>query len=138
MLITISYWRGTMPIVSVSLTDKNLDTLDKLRKALGLAGRSEAIRVCLRSAETEVREREAMQGEIEGVLITIHRQSDGHDFETAKHEYQEIISTQLHSHISNGKCLDMFVIRGSANKVKAMLSGFGKDSDLEYMKFLTS
>jgi len=138
MLLTISFWPDKMPVISISLTEKNLETLDKLQKTLGLTGRSEAIRVCLRSAETEVKEREAMRGDIEGVLITIHGQSDGHDFETSKHEYQEIISTQLHSHLSNGKCLDLFVIRGNSNNVKTMLSEFDKDSDLEYMKFLPS
>ena len=52
-----------MTVISVSLTDKNLEDLDKLQKrSVGLAGRSEAIRVCLRSAESEIRDRDSMEG----------------------------------------------------------------------------
>ncbi len=54
-----------MPIVSVSLTEKNMEALEKIQELLGLAGRSEAIRVCLRSAETEAREREGLVGNVE-------------------------------------------------------------------------
>ena len=45
-----------MTVISVSLTDRNIQDLDRLQDILGLAGRSETIRVCLRSAEEEIRE----------------------------------------------------------------------------------
>ncbi len=40
-----------MTVISVSLTEKNLEDLDKLQKILGLTGISESIQVCLKSAK---------------------------------------------------------------------------------------
>ena len=37
-----------MPIISVSLTDKNVEDLESLQKDLGFGGRSEAIRAAMR------------------------------------------------------------------------------------------
>ena len=127
-----------MSIVSVSLTEKNLEVLKKIQKDLGLAGRSEAIRVCLRSAEGEAKERDSLTGEIEGVLIAVHRASDGDELDESRHEFQEIISTQVHSHLRNGKCLDIFLVRGMGDRVRKMLGAFQKDEGLEYVKFLQS
>lgn len=124
-----------MPIVSVSLTERNLDALDMLQKVYGLTGRSEAVRVCIRSAETEVRERGVLQGDVEGVLITIHL-AEGVD--ENRHDYQEIITTQIHSHLKNGKCLNVFLIRGQAATVKAMLSELQGSEHMEYVKFIQS
>ena len=124
-----------MPVVSISLTDRNLETLDMLQKTYGLTGRSEAVRVCIRSAEAEVRERGVLQGDVEGVLITIHM-TEGADENT--HEYQEIVTTQVHSHLKNGKCLDVFLIRGDAEAVKTMLAGLQSSEQMEYVKFIQS
>ncbi|NLK25264.1 MAG: hypothetical protein GX307_01640 [Euryarchaeota archaeon] len=124
-----------MPVVSISLTEKNLKTLDMLQRAYGLTGRSEAVRTCIRSAEAEVRERDALQGDIEGVLITIH-QSD--DTNGNRHEYQEIITTQVHSHLKNGKCLDVFLIRGPAKVFKMMLTELQGSEHMEYVNFIQS
>lgn len=124
-----------MPIVSVSLTGKNLDALDMLQEAYGLTGRSEVVRACIRSAEAEVRERGSLQGDVEGVLITVH-QSEGTN--ENKHEYQDIITTQVHSHLKNGKCLDVFLIRGSAEVVKRMLTDLQGSEHMEYVKFIQS
>ena len=126
-----------MTIISVSLTDKNLEELDRLQKALGLAGRSEAIRVCLRATVDEIRGREKMQGELEGIMIVIHG-SDGHGLDEIIHEHQAIITTQVHSHLKNRKCLDVFLVGGKAEAIRKMLSSFQKNESLEYIKFVQS
>ncbi|WP_019178067.1 CopG family ribbon-helix-helix protein [Methanomassiliicoccus luminyensis] len=127
-----------MSIVSVSLTDKNLEDLDKLQKMLGLAGRSEAIRVCLRSAEAEIREREKLEGAIEGIVIAVHKSGAGHEMDEASHQYRSTILTQVHSHLKNGKCLDVFLVSGDAGAVRDMMSAFQKNEGLEYIKFVQS
>ena len=126
-----------MPIISVSLTEKNLKVLEKIQSSLGLAGRSEAIRVCLRSAETAARERDALAGTVEGVLIIVHDHTHPM-LDEARHTFQEMIATQIHSHLSNNKCLEIFVIRGAAKEVKKMLTYFQSSDKLEYVKFLQS
>lgn len=127
-----------MTVISVSLTQKNVEDLDRLQKQLGLAGRSEAIRVCLRSAETEIRERDQLTGDLEGILVAVHKVEEGHGLEEARHKYQRNITTQVHSHLKSGKCLDVFLIGGDSKVVKEMIADFQRDSALEYIKFVRS
>jgi len=54
------------------------------------------------------------------------------------HHHTDIISTQLHSHLKNGKCLDVILIKGSADSVKSLMDEFHKEKDLEYLKFIQS
>ena len=127
-----------MTVVSISLTEKNLKDLDKLQTNLGLAGRSEAIRVCLRSAEAEMREREGMSGDVEGILIAVHTAEEGHGLDEAGHKYRRHTSTQVHSHLKSGKCLDVFLVRGESVIIRKMLADFQKEETMEYVKFVQS
>lgn len=127
-----------MTVISVSLTAKNVEDLDKFQKLLGLAGRSEAIRVCLRSAEAEIREREKLVGDLEGIIIAVHNVENGHGLDEARHKYQKSITTQVHSHLKSGKCLDVFLIGGDSAMIGEIIADFQKDDTLEYIKFVQS
>jgi len=127
-----------MTVISVSLTEKNIDDLDKFQKLLGLAGRSEAIRVCLRSAETELRERETLKGELDGIIIAVHKAEEGHGVDEARHKFQKNIITQVHSHLKSGKCLDVFLVSGDSTSITDLIADFQKDDTLEYIKFVKS
>jgi CopG family nickel-responsive transcriptional regulator len=130
--------RFKMPIVSVSLTDKNLDVIDRMQDAFGLKGRSEAIRACLRSTEDEIREREGLVGEVEGVLVVVHESHNSRELDNIRHIYREIIRTQIHSHLNNDKCLEVFIINGNADDVKNLITGFRSTDDIDYVKFVHS
>jgi len=127
-----------MPIVSISLNDDNMRSLDKLQKAHGLSGRSEAMRICIRSAEAEVRDRESLQGEVEGVLIVVHGSHGAPDLGDLSHSFQEVVATQIHSHLRNHKCLEVFIVRGPADPVQEMIASFQKDDQIDYVKFVQS
>ncbi|MCG7844471.1 MAG: ribbon-helix-helix protein, CopG family, partial [Methanomassiliicoccales archaeon] len=60
-----------MPVISISLTDKNVEDLESLQKDLGFTGRSEAIRAAMRTLLAENNERRSMVGKVDGVLIVI-------------------------------------------------------------------
>lgn len=127
-----------MPIVSVSLTEKNLEVIDRMQDAFGLKGRSEAIRACLRSTEDDIREREGLLGEVEGVLIVVHETHDSKDLDYIRHDFKDLIGTQIHSHLKNDKCLEVFIINGMAEQVKELIRRFRSTDDLEYVKFVQS
>ena len=127
-----------MPIVSVSLTDRNLEVLDKVREMYGLRGRSEAVRACLRSAEEDVREREAISGHVEGVLVVVHDYHSSPDLDETRHRHQDMITTQIHSHMRDQKCLEVFIVQGDAEELKSLIISFKKDEKLDYVKFIQS
>ncbi len=127
-----------MPIISISLSEENLRSLDKLQRAHALNGRSEAVRVCLRSAEAEVRDREGLQGEVEGVLIVVHGSHGAPGLGDLTHSFQEVVATQIHSHLRNHKCLEVFIVRGPAGPVQDMIASYQKDDQIDYVKFVPS
>lgn len=127
-----------MPIVSVSVSEENIRSLDRIQKAHGLSGRSEAVRVCLRAAEAELRDRESLSGEVEGVLIVVHGSHGAPGLGSLSHSFQEVVATQIHSHLRNHKCLEVFIVRGPAGPVQAMVASFQKDDQIDYVKFVQS
>jgi CopG family nickel-responsive transcriptional regulator len=127
-----------MPIVSVSLTDSNIEVLDRIQKTLGLTGRSEAVRVCLRSAESEARDREALKGEVEGVLVVVHTAHGSSALDELRHAYQDVVTTQIHSHLRDQKCLEVYIVSGEGKVVKELIAKFQKDDKIDYVKFVQS
>jgi CopG family nickel-responsive transcriptional regulator len=127
-----------MPIVSISLSDKNLEVIDRMQRTFGLRGRSEAVRACLRATEDEIREREGFEGEVEGVLIIVHESHKSPNLDLIRHQHQELIRTQIHSHLKNEKCLEVFIVKGSADEVKGMMNKFRGREELDYVKFVQS
>jgi len=127
-----------MPVISVSLTQKNIEFLDEVKESLGLAGRSEAFRACLRSAEADLRERADLQGDVEGVLVIVHGSHSAPKLDQIRHMYQQEVATQLHSHLRNNKCLEIFIIRGKGNRIKGMLDMLHSSDHFDYIKFFRS
>jgi CopG family nickel-responsive transcriptional regulator len=103
-----------MPIISISVTEKNLEVMDRMKDVLGLKGRSEAVRACLRASEDEIRGREGLEGEVEGVLIIVHETHSSLNLDLIRHDHQELIQTQIHSHLKNEKCLEVFIVNRSS------------------------
>ena len=127
-----------MPVVSVSLTDRNLEMISRIQEVFGLSGRSEVVRTCLRSTEEELRERESLSGDVEGVLIIVHEHHQSKSLDEIRHEYQELITTQIHSHLKNDKCLEVFIVHGVSDRIKRMINEFRREDELDYVKFVPS
>lgn len=133
MLIT----GGTaMSIVSISLTDDNLDELEEIQKCYGLSGRSEAIRHAIRAAETELKEIRDMDGPVEGVLIIVHRDHGDVWMGQIQHKYESHIKTQLHSHLRDRKCLEIMIISSDGESMKNILKEIHSTGKADYVKFV--
>ena len=112
--------------------------MDRMKDVFGLKGRSEAIRACLRSSEDELREREGLEGEVEGVLIIVHESNNSTDLDMIRHDHQDLIQTQIHSHLKNEKCLEVFIVKGDAEEIRSMINRFRGKDQLDFVKFVQS
>jgi CopG family nickel-responsive transcriptional regulator len=117
-----------MSNISVSLTESNLNSLDRMVTELGLSGRSEAIRAAVRSLEDEVRDRKALSGTVEGALIVVEDQERTRGIDRVRHSTSDIIRGQVHSHLRDGRCIEVMVVRGGAEEVAALVNGLRADS----------
>ncbi len=125
-----------MPVISISLNDKNIEDLDSLQEQLGLSNRSEAIRLCLRSAEADLKEKMDLSGEVEGVLIVVHDKHNDLWLNNIIHRNERIIKTHMHSHLKDHKCLEVLIVRGDSEDLKGMLVDIHGKGVAEYVKFV--
>jgi CopG family nickel-responsive transcriptional regulator len=127
-----------MVIMSISLKDENVELLQNIQNRMGLGSRSEAIRVCLRVAESQLKEQEGMSGPLEGVLIIVHDSHMDSWMSLIQHRFERLVKTQLHSHLQSGKCLEVMILKGESEDIWEMIREFGKQEKAEYVKFVKS
>lgn len=127
-----------MVILSISLKEDNIELLKNIQERMGLGSRSEAIRVCLRAAESQLKEQESMSGSLEGVLIIVHDSHFDSWMNLIQHQYERLIRTQLHSHLQSGKCLEVMIMKGEAEDISKMIREISRQDNAEYVKFVKS
>ncbi|MBR1973869.1 MAG: CopG family ribbon-helix-helix protein [Candidatus Methanomethylophilaceae archaeon] len=127
-----------MGIVSVSLDDESMESLDAIVSAFGLKGRSEAVRLAIRMAVAELKDDDDFNGPVEGVMIIVHEHHCNQWVNLIQHRYNEAIKTQMHSHLKNGKCLELMIISGDGKSIKDMMHEIQSTGEAKYLKFVKS
>lgn len=125
-----------MPIVSISLNDEILSELDKLQSSMGFTGRSEAIRAGIRSFVSEEKQKSNLSGDIHAILLVVHNDEFDHVVSGITHNFEDLITTHLHSKIDKEKCMELFVIDGDAEKVSTMTKDFQRNKNMDTVKLV--
>ena len=126
-----------MPIISISLNDEILSQLDKLKKSMGFSGRSEAIRAGIRSFVSEAKQKTELSGNIHAILLVVHNDEFDHIVSGIKHNFEDLITTHLHSKIEGEKCMELFVIDGEAERVSTITNDFQTNKKMDTVKLVT-
>jgi CopG family nickel-responsive transcriptional regulator len=127
-----------MAIVSVSLNDKILEEIDRIQKELGFSGRSEGIRAGARMLISDNKEKEKLTGKINSILLLIHNQKVEDAVTEIKHRFEDITKTQIHTHLREDKCLEIFVLNGDAGRIKRLVNLFQTSRKMEYVKLIVA
>ena len=127
-----------MAIISISLTDELLNEIDRLQKELGFSGRSEVIRAGARMLLADNREKEKLEGRLNSVLLLIHSQKVEDTVTAIKHEFEDIISTQIHNHLREDKCIEVFILEGDAARIKDLVRLFLTTRKMDYVKLIVA
>jgi CopG family nickel-responsive transcriptional regulator len=126
-----------MPIVSISLNDEILSELDKLQTTMGFSGRSEAIRAGIRSFVSEEKQKSDLSGNIHAILLVVHNDEFDHVVSGITHNFEDLITTHLHSKIDQEKCMELFVIDGDGENVTTMTKDFQINKNMDTVKLVT-
>jgi len=126
-----------MPIVSISLNDEILGELDKLQKVMGFSGRSEAIRAGIRSFVADEKQKTELSGSIHAILLVVHNDEFDHIVSGIKHNFEDLITTHLHSKIEGEKCMELFVMDGEAERVSTITKDFQTNKKMDTVKLVT-
>jgi len=125
-----------MPVVSLSLNDQLLEDLDELQGELGYSGRSEIVRAAIRLFLTDGRDKQRLEGSVNGLLLAIHSHEAEHHVTQIKGQYQDIIHTQLHNRFREGKCMELFILEGDAERIRGLSAELQRNEENEYVKLL--
>jgi len=127
-----------MAIISISLNDKLLTEIDQLQKELGFSGRSEVIRAGARMLLADNKDKEKLDGWLNSVLLLIHSQKVEDTVTAIKHEFEDIISTQIHNHLREDKCIEVFILEGDAARIKDLVRLFLTTRKMDYVKLIVA
>ncbi len=126
-----------MTIVSISLNEEILTELDKLQKTMGFSGRSEAIRAGIRSFVADEKQKAELSGNVHAILLVVHNDEFDHIVSGIKHNFEDLITTHLHSKIEGEKCMELFVIDGEAERVSTITRDFQTNKKMDTVKLVT-
>ncbi|HII54132.1 nickel-responsive regulator 1 [Candidatus Micrarchaeota archaeon CG08_land_8_20_14_0_20_49_17] len=118
-------------IISISLNEKMLKELDRLRTEMGFSSRSEIIRSALRFMAQET-QRKAHPGE--AIYIIVY--SDSPSFGKVVHGFKRLISAHLHSHLNSGKCMELIIAKGDGKQLSLLAKALLSCKGMEYSKFI--
>ncbi len=101
------------------MSDADLEDLEDLQSEGGFSSRSDVVRHGIRSLLAEHRDLEELRGEI-SIVMTVSYASQGKDAvcNRVQHAYSNLITALMHSHASDGRCVDVLMTKGSAEKVR--------------------
>ena len=109
-----------MPVVSISLSGNLLKKLDEFVEKRGYSSRSEAIRDAVRDALSEYELSRYERGMVTAT-ITVISEHERHEVDERlmrlRHEYDEIVSGNLHIHLGKTYCLEIFITEGDVKEV---------------------
>lgn len=125
-----------MPIISISLNEKLLEEIDKLKDEIGYSGRSDVIRASARMLISDSKEKENLNGDINSILVLIHNQEVEDKVTEIKHDFEDIINTQIHSHLKGHKCMEIFILEGNAERIKEISTKFQINRKIDYVKLI--
>jgi len=108
-----------MPIVAVSMTDKDLKELELLKAEGKFSNRSEVVRHALQSLIAEHRNIESATGEITAVITAVYYQNGpGGGISSVQHKFREYIAATIHAHTTEGYCTEVMILTTNADKVR--------------------
>jgi CopG family nickel-responsive transcriptional regulator len=125
-----------MSVVSVSLNDTLLEDIDEFMDEQGFSGRSEVMRTAVRALLRDRKEISDLKGTVDAVVIVTHEDEDSGEIDNIQHDYQDTITTQLHNHMDEHKCLEVFMLHGEAEKVKELYNNFQASNKVEQAKII--
>lgn len=125
-------------IVSMSLPENLLQEMDRLKSDLGFSGRSEVIRAGVRMLISDTKEKQQLSGKLDAILLLIHSQNAEDVVTQIKHRFEDIINTQIHSHLKDEKCLEIFALYGDAKRIKEFVKQFQINRKMDYVKLVVA
>jgi CopG family nickel-responsive transcriptional regulator len=127
-----------VPIVSISLTSQLLHRFDHFMRDRGYSSRSEAIRDAIRDTLSDYDLERLEQGAVTAT-VTVITERERYDVDQRlmrlRHEFNDIISGNMHIHLGSKYCLEIFITEGEVDQVLTFISRIRTMRGIQQVKF---
>ena len=125
-----------MSIISLSLPTELLEELDSVLGEQKSATRSEVLRQALRSYLNEYRKLDELKGNVIATIsVFYNKEEKNEELFKLQHEFSDMITAYLHSHLTETSCLEVMVIKGSSKRLKQLIDGLKANKPVKQIKF---
>jgi CopG family nickel-responsive transcriptional regulator len=125
-----------MSIISISLPTELLEELDAILGEDKSATRSEVLRQAVRSYITEYKELEKVDRNVIATISVLYEKKEqNEELYRLQHEFSDMITAYLHSHLTDTSCLEVMVIKGPGKRLKTLIDGLKANKPVKQIKF---
>jgi CopG family nickel-responsive transcriptional regulator len=113
-----------MVVVSITLPVDLLERFDEFMKTRGYYSRSEAFRDAIRSLIAEADLAKIDAGDVvTTIMVTCEyaRKDVDQRLSEVRHEYDDVVVENIHRHILDRYCFEVFIAQGNASKIIDLL-----------------
>ena len=125
-----------MSIISVSMPDSMVKTMQTLQKSQGFSGNSELVRAALRLLIADAREKESVTGPTDAVIVVTHNEEREEPVTRIKHRFDDVVKTHIHNKAGKGTCVEVFLVEGEGSKAASMAKAFQREDGIKAVKML--
>jgi len=113
-----------MSVVSVSMPEELIERIDQFADDHQYTGRSEVLREASRNLLGEFEDKKLEDRDLMGVVTVVF------DYDTTtveekmmhlRHEYEDVVASNFHSHVGEHHCMELFVLEGSLEEISAFV-----------------
>jgi Predicted transcriptional regulators containing the CopG/Arc/MetJ DNA-binding domain and a metal-binding domain len=126
--------------IGISLPKNLLDRFDEIINARGYSSRSEGIRDAIRTYISYYKWMADVKGEREGVITMVYDHDQRGLLDTItdiQYEYHDVIKASLHSHVTPERCLEVLLVHGDGEQLKALTEKMMALKGVESVKLTT-
>jgi CopG family transcriptional regulator, nickel-responsive regulator len=122
-------------IISLSLPNELLEELDTILGEDRNANRSEIVRQAVRMYLTQYNELGKIKGNVIATITVLYEKAEENkELFRIQHEFDDMITAYLHSHLSETSCLEVMVVKGSSERLRSLIDGLKANKPVKQIK----
>lgn len=127
---------NVLSIISLSLPKELLRELDGILGEERSATRSEVLRQAIRMYVSEYKELDRIKGDIIATITVLYEKTEkNEELFRLQHEFSDMITAYLHSHLTETSCLEVMVVKGPSERLKSLIDGLKANKPVKQIKF---
>jgi CopG family nickel-responsive transcriptional regulator len=94
------------------------------------------LRQAVRSYLTEYKELDKLEGSVIATVTVLYEKKEkNEELFRLQHEFSDMITAYLHSHLTETSCLEVMVIKGPSKRLKSLIDGLKANKPVKQIKF---